>query len=197
MTATATVVAAAIPAGVAILTDTVTVGVGPPEPTPTVTVTETEQAGSSSTPTTDPTTDDLVDDDAPAQDSVLRSGEGIQMIADTSLDLDSDTPNWDARIFSYKGADLYLDPNRFIGGLDAPQLTVTTGKERSLSTCKAQTALEATIEWEDLRSGTTACVVTSERRWAWVEVQKYSPDPLKLTVDVVVWNAVVSSPDGT
>lgn len=197
LTATATVVAAAITAGVAVLTNTVRVDVGSPESTPTVTVTETKQARSSSKPTTEPTADDPVDDAEPAQDSVLRSGEGIQMVSDTSLDLDSDAPNWDARTFTHRGADLYLDPNRFIGGLDAPRLIVTTGKERSPATCNAQTALEGTIKWDDLRSGTTACVVTSERRWAWVEVRKYSPDPLKLTVDVVVWNAVASTPDGT
>ncbi|MFI8093932.1 hypothetical protein ACIF9R_37450 [Streptomyces sp. NPDC086080] len=197
MTATATIIAAAITAGVAILTDTVRVDVGAPEPTPTVTVTETKQTRSSSEPTTEPTTGDPVDDVVPAQDSVLRSGEGIDMVADISLDLDSDAPNWDARTFTHKGADLYLDPNGFGGGLDAPRLIVTTGKERSPTTCYAQTALVGTIEWDDLRSGVTACVVTTERRWAWVEVRKYAPDPLKLTVDVVVWNAVVSTPDET
>lgn len=196
-TATATVVAAVITAGVAILTNTVRVDVGSPAPTPTVTVTETKQARSSSEPTAAPTAGDPVDGAEPAQDSVLRSGEGIQMVADTSLDLDSDAPNWDARTFTHKGADLYLDPNRFIGGLDAPRLIVTTGKERSPATCGAQTALVGTIKWDDLRSGITACVMTSERRWAWVEVRNYSPDPLKLTVDVVVWNAVASTSDET
>ncbi|WP_458078503.1 hypothetical protein [Streptomyces sp. EMB26] len=197
LTATATVVAAAITAGVAILTNTVRVDVGSPEPTPTVTVTETKQVGSPSEPAKEPTASAPVDDAGPAQDSVLRSGEGIHMVADTSLDLDSDAPNWDARTFTHRGADLYLDPNRFIGGLDAPRLIVTTGQERSPATCGAQTALVGTIKWDDLRSGITACVVTSERRWAWVEVRTYSPDPLQLSVDVVVWNAVASTSDET
>ncbi|AZM62184.1 MULTISPECIES: hypothetical protein [unclassified Streptomyces] len=186
-----------ITAGVAILTNTVRVDVGSPEPTPTVTVTETKQVGSSSEPAKEPTASAPVDDAGPAQDAVLRAGEGIHMVADTSLDLDSDAPNWDARTFTHRVADLYLDPNRFIGGLDAPRLIVTTGKERSPATCGAQTAVVGTIKWDDLRSGITACVMTSERRWAWVEVRTYSPDPLQLTVDVVVWNAVASTSDET
>ncbi|CAL9565474.1 hypothetical protein [Streptomyces sp. enrichment culture] len=119
------------------------------------------------------------------------------MISDTSLDLDSDAPNWDARTFTHKGTDLYLNSNGFIGGLEAPRLIVTTGEKRSPQTCEAQTALEKVIEHDDLRSGVTACVLTTERRWAWVEVQKYSPDPLKLSVDVIVWSAVASAPEET
>ncbi|GAA4016657.1 hypothetical protein GCM10022384_69550 [Streptomyces marokkonensis] len=188
ITAAATIVAALITAGVAILAN---------NDTDTETDTEAKPPASSSTPATEPTSGESGDDAGPAQDSVLRSGEGVQMVADTSLDLDSDAPNWDARTFTHRGADLYLDPNRFIGGLDAPRLIVTTGKERSPETCEAQTALVGTIKFDDLRSGTAACVVTTERRWAWVEVRTYSPDPLKLTVDVVVWAAVASTPEGT
>ncbi|MFI7347118.1 hypothetical protein ACIBSR_12685 [Streptomyces sp. NPDC049936] len=165
---------------------------------------EAKQQGSSSTPAvqsstpvSEPTADESDAAAKPAQNSVLRSGEGVQMVSDTSLDLDSDAPNWDARTFTHKDTDLYLNSNGFIGGLEAPRLIVTTGEKRSPQTCAAQTALETVIEHDDLRPGVTACVLTTEQRWAWVEVQKYSPDPLKLSVDVIVWSAVASAPEET
>ncbi|WP_334607832.1 hypothetical protein [Micromonospora sp. CPCC 205546] len=162
-------------------------------PTPAVPTVAIPTPTRSATPTggpTDPT--DAPDPSTSASPtsggvkSPSRTGEGVTLSLSYSLDLDSTAPNWNVQYgySSGQGVDVHL--SRGSPPVRTPGDVVVIDGTPSESACETSVTRQNEILSEQLRTGQSFCVRTTERRWAWLTVKRYEPGKT-LTFDVIVW----------
>jgi hypothetical protein len=103
------------------------------------------------------------------------------------VDLDSTDPTWDAHDGGGYG-DLYYDPPHGIrlGNSDLAYV----GGAGSYETCAIQSGYTGeAINGTNLRTGTSACVRTSEKRYALITITKLVTNPARqVQLEVTVWD---------
>jgi hypothetical protein len=158
----------------------------PPTPTPTPVVATTSSAPS---PSASPSP--ALEPSPTPSTHVRRTTEGKSLpltISDRYMvDLDSTDPTWDAHDGGGYG-DLYYDPPHGIrlGNSDLAYV----GGAGSYETCAIQSGYTGeAINGTNLRTGTSACVRTSEKRYALITITKLVTNPARqVQLEVTVWD---------
>jgi hypothetical protein len=99
-------------------------------------------------------------------------------------------PAWDVSSEDKEGWDLGF-ASIGVGGLSINRhesdLAVVSGPQ-SYDTCERATEYSGGLYHEDLKEGLTACVKTSESRFAYITIKKLVGDREKIQLEVTVWD---------
>ena len=147
--------------------------------------------GTSSTPGT--TTPDAVDPDDPPGDitpgaaGIFRQtgASPVTFAVNYGIDLDSQEANWSV---GDSGGDVYL--YRATNGyyIATSGQVALVSQEASYEQCDAQTVLQSDLTKEQTVVGRQFCMVTSERRWAYVKIVGLDTERETVTLHVVVYS---------
>ena len=97
-------------------------------------------------------------------------------------DLDSARPDW--HVQETGGVDADISYNA--GQLSA-EVAKVSGQPR-YETCEIETGYTGLVEYGDLKPGTSVCIRTTERRYAFATVKKIDDERGQIQLDVVVWD---------
>ena len=144
---------------------------------------------SSSSPPPTPTTP--TPDPSPAIKVLRSTGENpLTLTAGYSADLDTMDPAWDVE-YSARNARLDINFSGSFGLISqsATDLALVDGPA-SYDTCLKATGYTKDSVEDQLQAGSTVCVRTSEKRYAFLTVKKLVPrdNPDKIQLDVTVWD---------
>jgi hypothetical protein len=149
-----------------------------PGPIPTTSATIPSQTSATETP---PPSE-------PTGVTVRRStGKDLLTISDGyTADLDSRNPAWDVKYDrDYDNYDIEL----YHGGLSGndTDFAIVSGQP-SYETCQNATAYAEEISRDDIEPSISACVRTTDKRYAFITFKKVVHDPDKIQLAVVVWD---------
>ena len=112
----------------------------------------------------------------------------MNLLDEHTADLDTkDNPNWGMQIHRDAEYDIELWHGVLIGNQDNTEFAVVTGP-RKYHTCKTATPYVGEPSKATTKEGVTACVRTSDSRYAYVEIKRFSHNPDIIQLAVVVWD---------
>lgn len=118
----------------------------------------------------------------PGKPVTRRTGRVSMSMSSYSVDLDSTQENWGIAQGSPSGSDITVDEKHILVRSDfIPADRNTTG-----ASCEAST--DRRRRYWQYHEGETACVKTTEQRWAVLTVGAKDATAKKVTIDIVVWD---------
>lgn len=149
-----------------------------PGPIPTTSATIPSQTSATETP---PPSE-------PTGVTVRRStGKDLLTISDGyTADLDSRNPAWDVKYDrDYDNYDIELYHGALSG--NDTDFAIVSGQP-SYETCQNATAYAEEISRDDIEPSISACIRTTDKRYAFITFKKVVHDPDKIQLDVTVWD---------